>query len=78
MKQTDNTMDNVKKWDKELALAFNKIENDLTIYKYTATFKFYANISQYNECNNLYQYPNEVFLNYDVVSLLNKNYPSVD
>ena len=75
---TDNTTYSVNKWGKELALAFNEIRNDLTIYKYTLNFKFYANVSQYNECNNSYQYSNEVFKNDDVVSLLNKIYPSVD
>ena len=47
-------MDHDNKWDKELALAFNEIGNDLSIYKYTAKFKLYANVSQYNECNNSY------------------------
>ena len=55
-------MDNDNKWGKELALGFNEIGDDLSIYKYTAKFKLYPNVSQYNECNNSYQYLNEVFL----------------
>ena len=71
--EKDNNHTNVDAWGKKLAKAFTDV-SDIE-YTYKAIFKFACNVTQVDEDTNAFQYPNECFIDDDVIEIISTIYP---